>query len=1263
MKPIELRIRGLHSFREEQVIPFAELAQDGVFGIFGPTGSGKSSILDAMTLALFGSVTRADHNTRGILNHAEDRLAVAFEFAIGRAQDRRRYRVERAYRRRDEVAVQNVRSRLVEVTDGGDVVLADKDSEVTARVKDILGLELDDFTRAVVLPQGRFAEFLNLRGADRNRMLQRLFALERYGDRLMQRLRERWDERRLQHEAVVNRQQGLGDASPEALAAAREAEAQAALAEAVCRQRLDKLSAEYDEARRLRAAQAELAQVQAGIAEHQRQAESMQQLAGRLARAAAAEAVWPVVEAQQTAALEADAARTQLAAAETAWDAAHAREQALRSQSEAAKQRLAQQQPALAERRHRLTALQQSERELLDLRQRLAELDERRRAMDRAWADKTTAERHLRQQLQAAEHQAADAEAKLAASRVPIPLRQALQAAKDGEGRYQQAAAQARRAEQRVRQREEAKDAAAAQLARLRAEQERVEQAWREARAQLEALAPPLDEEELRQRQTRLAVSGRPLWEAWRNGLARWQERVQQCEQAKAACAKAQERLAEAERALERVLARQREAQRLQGEAVWVDRLAMAQLLAEGLQEGDPCPVCGSVHHPQLAVPAGAAHVAGLAAMETAAAALRMAQDELDQAQARVRADQQELAVAASQYESIQQAAREQAVELADVYKKVTAAWPEWENPAGIGRAKVPAAGANGAAGAGDEAGDGVFGLEPGPRPVHLDAAACQAFAAFLNLEHQRLQELSRGLEDWRQRQAAWEAQLAQREEARRQVQERLARAEAVLSVAEAEWQRARADAEEASAALCAAWRQWCGSLAAAGWPGSEAADENEDDINQATYAGAWLAQAVADVEERDRQMEAANQELMEARQVQQEVQPKLEAVSAELQSLAEERRRAEWQTQDWVAKADDLAAVLDRETGGRPIAEALAELATQAERLTAAVEQAEAELAAASEQLGRLDKERTAWHTRVETATARLETAAAALDAALADAGFASIGDVADARFTDTEQSEARARLQAYEDEGRRLAEERRRLLATLDGRFVDDDAWEAICQAQREAEEALSVATRELGRAEEAARDVERRHAEWTRLEEQRRALQAELDNLQTLRQLFSGNKFVEFVAQEQLELVARMASDRLHQLTRGRYALEVAADGRFVMRDDFNGGVRRPVTSLSGGETFLTSLALALSLSTQIQLRGRHPLEFFFLDEGFGTLDAERLDVVMSTLERLRLEQLTIGVISHVPELRARMPRRLIVQPAEPAGRGSRVRLELA
>ena len=97
---------------------------------------------------------------------------------------------------------------------------------------------------------------------------------------------------------------------------------------------------------------------------------------------------------------------------------------------------------------------------------------------------------------------------------------------------------------------------------------------------------------------------------------------------------------------------------------------------------------------------------------------------------------------------------------------------------------------------------------------------------------------------------------------------------------------------------------------------------------------------------------------------------------------------------------------------------------------------------------------------------------------------------------------------------------------------------------------------------------------------------------------------------------------------------------------------------MNTLSGGETFLTSLSLALALSSKVQLRGQYPLGFFFLDEGFGTLDEEKLDAVIGALERLHDRNRLVGVISHVKDLKERLPYYLEVIPAGGDGSGSKV-----
>ncbi len=120
------------------------------------------------------------------------------------------------------------------------------------------------------------------------------------------------------------------------------------------------------------------------------------------------------------------------------------------------------------------------------------------------------------------------------------------------------------------------------------------------------------------------------------------------------------------------------------------------------------------------------------------------------------------------------------------------------------------------------------------------------------------------------------------------------------------------------------------------------------------------------------------------------------------------------------------------------------------------------------------------------------------------------------------------------------------------------------------------------------------------------------------------------MEFLATEQLEALAESASQRLNRLTHGRLALEVGTKGEFLIRDILTGKLR-PVRQLSGGETFLVSLALSIALSAQIQLRGTNRLQFFFLDEGFGSLDPATLDTALDAVSRLHLEDMTIGATS--------------------------------
>ena len=211
MRPIKLKIKGLNSFIEEQTIDFCKLSDRGLFGIFGPTGSGKSTILDGITLALYGDVSRKSSN---YINTNCDRLNVSFEFQISGAEVKR-YIVSREFKR-DKKSGNPVsgKCKIVDITNGEEV-LADKVKTVTDKCKEVIGLGLDDFTRTVVLPQGKFSDFLKLEGKPRREMLERLFNLEQYGDNLSRKLAREINKEKTENSVLLGQLMGYEDISEE----------------------------------------------------------------------------------------------------------------------------------------------------------------------------------------------------------------------------------------------------------------------------------------------------------------------------------------------------------------------------------------------------------------------------------------------------------------------------------------------------------------------------------------------------------------------------------------------------------------------------------------------------------------------------------------------------------------------------------------------------------------------------------------------------------------------------------------------------------------------------------------------------------------------------------------------------------------------------------------------------------------------------------------------------------------------------------------
>ena len=150
-------------------------------------------------------------------------------------------------------------------------------------------------------------------------------------------------------------------------------------------------------------------------------------------------------------------------------------------------------------------------------------------------------------------------------------------------------------------------------------------------------------------------------------------------------------------------------------------------------------------------------------------------------------------------------------------------------------------------------------------------------------------------------------------------------------------------------------------------------------------------------------------------------------------------------------------------------------------------------------------------------------------------------------------------------------------------------------------------------------------------------------------TLGGLLKANAFERWLCSEALDSLVDEASATLMALSGGQYQLDRDERNELVVVDFEDAGARRPVHTLSGGETFQASLALALALSRQVVelSSGMRDLNSMFLDEGFGTLDPDTLETVASTLERLAADSgRMVGIVTHVAALAERVPVRFVV-----------------
>ena len=607
MRPKLLEIEGLQSFKELQRIDFETLSETGLFGIFGPTGSGKSTILDAITFALYGRVERASRGTQGIIHANMNHVRVSFTFELKKGSRVKKYRVERVYRRKKDTAACEPRiARLIEIDEAGEIPLSDKATEVSAKVEELIGLNHDDFIRAVVLPQNRFQEFLMLDTAKRREMLERIFYLEEYGQQLIDKVRKKADSlgKRLDHARGVLSE--LGDASDDAVEESGR-RLNAALEDRNKEDRNWK-SAEtrYQEAKELWHLMQDMELLIQQEQVHASRKEEMDAKKAALQKALRAEELIGRIRKHRETAMLLEKTRKELSGTEEMLPVMAAETEKVRRQQEEARIDAESRRPALMESRTRLTDALSLLDTITEYTGKLKGMTGKLGTFEKEMQSRDGLIQKKKLELVRTDKKLADIRSELNALTVDPDYRQAMHSGASLQEELQAAERESLSCLQKSSRLQDKINRLKEQEKELSGQTEKRKQEIRlltEKKDKLEQ-AKPGDRSACLQRNqglNRLQILCVELKRAMEDIVSFQKKEKELLADRKKVSRRKEEaakRLKTAEEAVESCKSLAAERERVLGRH-------SAYLLSRNLKEGEPCPVCGSLHHPQLAETAG----------------------------------------------------------------------------------------------------------------------------------------------------------------------------------------------------------------------------------------------------------------------------------------------------------------------------------------------------------------------------------------------------------------------------------------------------------------------------------------------------------------------------------------------------------------------------------------------------------------------------------------------------------------------------------
>ncbi len=1175
MKPLTLTIKGLNSFCEEQTIDFSKLMEHGLFGIFGPTGSGKSTIIDAITKALFGFMPRyakKEQEKVPFINTNASEMAVTFGFSIKDGTFDKVYEVTRHYKKSGTQS-----ARLCEIVNGEKKPIAEKSTEVSDTIQNIIGLGYDDFLRSVILPQGKFSEFLMLTGKDRALALERLFNLQQYGALLTKKITDEFKTCSSQLEKIQAEVSALGDITDKTMEAKRLEYENTLLSIQQIDKDIQVHSLGLEKTKMLLADLTEWKQVNEKYSFLQTEEVVVLEKVASLKDAEKADKVFPfITQLKQTAQKNEFFHRT----LEDLLTSYHK----LKENLDLLTQNLSIAQKEKDEKLPFLLEKEANAKQAVKIQETLQQIENDRLELQKLYKTQTDFLEKITIQL-------STVTLTMEKTKTTIMVAEEEKTKLSKPVAYKQLVEKAFNLERKLVELTEKMLLSTKKINTLTS-------TTSENKKLLQGIDLSIHTEELLVNTLSSQVENHlQNMPGDTNTLLTLQNGLNQKKLALEEAKKQVEKIAIDTIALEKtnqvIATLEADFKTMENhhtelltnfEAVTAQKKAteqsnLASLLSEALQEGAPCPVCGSTNHPSPAEKIFSNITTSLEEkIETLSVSIKNTEKNMHQHLLEISTNKQNR-------ENLQQALGEMKL-LFSV----------------------------------DELTNQVCTLE---KDFETLKQACQRW----ELEKTKLTETQKEkisqLHDLKTRKAV--------------LLEAIAKDETLLSDYEKDVTQQTVEKNSVETTL----------------------ETLKDELQ------------LSDIEKEFEQLKQNEKRMDELENLSKVARAELEENNIRLESLIKNQNETALKRQDTITAGKEKKKYIDEQRkmiqdfcGAVSPFLLLNDLQKTKDELTTNYETLKAQTEEATKRLAEINQKKTETETQVNTFGALLKEQTDKLNEALAQYGFKS-KELAVGKFlSPLAQQTLAEEIEKHYNETKTTKDNLQRLTKKIDGQTTTKLEVEALENICAELKSNYEAAIKKSAVLQEQIELLVQHIAKQKTLKKQEKSVEKRKGLLNELKNITAGNNFVTYISKSKLHYVTTESSKRLHEITNGHYSLVLSDEENesdFKIMDNFNGGVTRSVKTLSGGETFLVSLCLALSLSSRIQLKNQAPLEFFFLDEGFGTLDQELLDTVITSLERLKNEKLSIGLITHVEELKSRIPTKLIVKEPEQGVRGTSVYID--